>query len=200
MSNLELNKGDQFIIGLDISMSMSNTDCPGGQRRIDYTLESVRTFVAEANKWDPDGVSFYLFGATVHAFRDVQPAEIDTQIAAFKNKLEGATMSHLAIRKAYEEHVEKKNEQTFLLLFTDGEPSDSDAVERTIIEITKAVKDPMEFRIAIITVGERSPSLNQWLKDLDDNLTAKGAKADIVDVKRLEEVDFMTAVNGALTD
>lgn len=197
-ANLELNKGDQFIIGLDISGSMGATDCPGGMSRFQYTLETVKTFVREAAKWDPDGVSFYPFGVKVHEFRDMQPDAIDAKIGALR--LEAATMTHLAISKAYAEHVEKSNEQTFLMVFTDGEPSDPDAVRSTIIDITNKVKHAGEFRVCFLTVGQRSASLDAWLTALDDTLTSAGAKYDIVDVKSLEEVDFMAAVNGALTD
>lgn len=198
MSNLELNKGDQFIIGLDISGSMGNTDCPGGLSRFKYTLETLKTFVAEAAKWDPDGVSFYPFGVQCHAFPDLKPDEIDAKIAGLK--LEGATMTHLAIDRAFAEHKSKGNKQTFFLLFTDGEPSDPEAVKRSIIKITNEVADPLEFRIAFITVGQRSTDLDAYLTHLDDTLTSDGAKHDIVDVKRMDEVDFMAAVNGALVD
>lgn len=197
-NNLELNKGDQFIIGLDISGSMGATDCPGGSSRINYSLETLKTFVREAAKWDPDGVSFYLFGAQVHAFPDLKPEEIDAKLSGIK--LEGMTRTDLAITRAYEEHKAKKNEQTFLMIFTDGSPSDGDAVKKAIIGITNDVKDEKEFRIAFITVGQRPADLDAWLTALDDTLTSDGAKYDIVDVKRLEEVDFMAAVNGALTD
>lgn len=198
MSNLELNKGDQFVIGLDISRSMGNTDCPGGMDRLTYTLETVSQFVKEAEKWDPDGVSFYPFGATVHAFPDLKSDEIDAKLKTLK--MEGATMTHLAVDRAFQEHLAKKNAQTFLMIFTDGEPSDPDGLKRSIIKITEAVKDPNEFRIAFLTVGTRSAELDAYLTALDDNLTSAGAKYDIVDVKRLEEVDFMAAVDGALTD
>lgn len=196
--NLELNKGDQFIIGLDISGSMVTTDCPGGLSRFVSSLETLKTFVREAAKWDPDGVSFYPFGATVHAYPDLQPDDIDAKIGRLS--LEAATMTHLAVNRAYAEHKAKKNEQTFLLIFTDGQPSDPEALRNEIISITNDVKDEKEFRIAFITVGQRSASLDAYLTALDDDLTKAGAKYDIVDVKRLEEVDFMAAVNGALTD
>lgn len=195
-SNLELNKGDQFIIGLDISGSMGATDCPGGLSRINYTLETLKTFVREAAKWDPDGVSFYPFGVQCHAYPDMQPDDIDAKLVGIR--LEGATMTHLAIAAAYAEHKSKKNEQTFLMVFTDGEPSDPPAVQKAIVDITNDVKDEKEFRIAFLTVGNRTPGLNAWLTELDDALP--GAKYDIVDVKRLEEVDFMAAVDGALND
>lgn len=196
MSNLELNKGDQFIIGLDISGSMQATDTPSGQSRLQYTLETLKTFVREASKWDPDGVSFYPFGAKVHAYPDLQPDDIDAKLGSLK--YEGATMTHLAITSAYNEHKSKSNEQTFLMVFTDGEPSDPDAVKKAIVDITNDVKDEKEFRIAFLTVGERSASLDAYLTALDDDLT--GAKYDIVDVKRVEEVDFMAAVDGAIND
>lgn len=195
-NNLELNKGDQFIIGLDISGSMGTTDCPGGMSRINYTLETLKTFVREAAKWDPDGISFYPFGASVQAFPDMQPDDIDKKLVGIK--LEGATMTHLAVTRAYAEHVAKKNEQTFLMVFTDGEPSDPDALKQAIIDITNQVTDEKEFRIAFLTVGVRSAGLDAYLTSLDDDL--KGAKYDIVDVKKIEDVDFMAAVNGALND
>jgi hypothetical protein len=165
-------------------------------QRITYTLETLKTFVREAAKWDPDGVSFYLFGAKVTAFPDMQPDDIDAKLKGFK--LEGATMTHLAIQAAYQEHKTKKNEQTFLMLFTDGEPSDPEAVKKAIVDITNDLKDEHEFAICFLTVGERTAALDQFLTGLDDDL--KGAKYDIVDVKKLEEVDFVAAIDGALND
>lgn len=198
MSNLELNKGDQFIIALDISGSMGTRDCPNDATRIAYVQETLRVFTTEAAKWDPDGVSLYAFGAACYAHQDQQPDQIDQLITQYASKLEGMTMTHLAIEQAYKEHKSKGSEQTFLLLFTDGDPSDRDAVKKTIARITNEVTDEKEFRIGFITVGNRTSSLNEYLTDLDDNL--KEAKYDIVDVKKLEEVDFYAAVNGALTD
>lgn len=195
-NNFELNKGDQFIIGLDISGSMQARDCPGNMMRIEYCMETLKTFVREASKWDPDGVSFYLFGATCKAFPNITPDQIDAKLGNIR--LEGATMTHLAIDAAYAEHKKAGSEQTFFMLFTDGEPSDPAAVMQSIVNITNDVKDEKEFRIAFLTVGQRSPQLDAYLTTLDDALTA--AKYDIVDVKRMEEVDFMAAVNGALTD
>lgn len=200
MSNLELNKGDQFIIGLDISASMGQADCPGGSRRIDYVMEQVRTVISEAQKFDPDGVSIYPFGASVYAYTDTKAEEVEARLGKHVKSLEGMTMTHLAIDRAFQEHKAKKSEQTFLLLFTDGEPSNPDAVKNAIINITNQVKDPAEFRIAFLTVGNRSAALDAYLISLDDTLTKEGAKHDIVDVKRTEEVDFFAAISGALVD
>lgn len=198
-NNLELNKGDDFIIGLDISGSMGATDCPGGLSRLKYSLEQFAVFVKEASKWDTDGVSLYAFGVNVHQYKDVAPEKLDDTITALTNKgTEGATMTHLAVQAAYAEHLERKNEQTVVMLFTDGEPSDQEALLKTIADITNQVNDEREFNIAFITVGNRTPGLEAFLAKLDDGIP--GAKYDIVDVKRLEEVDFYKAFDGALND
>lgn len=198
-NNLELNKGDDFIIGLDISASMQATDCPGGLSRTTYALEQFTVFVKEASKWDTDGVSVYGFGVNVHAIPDVAEDKLDAAIEQIKSKgYEGATMTHLVVQKAYAEHLERKNEQTVLMLFTDGEPSDGAALLKVIADITNNVKDEREFNIAFITVGVRPAGLEAFLAKLDDGIP--GAKYDIVDVKRLEEVDFYKAFDGALND
>jgi Mg-chelatase subunit ChlD len=198
-NNLELNKGDDFIIGLDISGSMQAQDCPGNTSRIQYALEQFKTFIHEASKWDTDGVSLYAFGATVHAYPDVAPEKLDEVIAQITSKgLEGMTRTDQVILKAWEEHKARANEQTVLMLFTDGEPSDADAVFKAIADITNQVKDEREFNIAFITVGTRTAALSAFLAKLDDAIP--GAKYDIVDVKALEEVDFYRAFDGALND
>lgn len=197
--NLELNKGDDFIIGLDISASMQATDCPGNMTRIKYAMEQFRTFATEASKWDTDGVSLYAFGVNVHEFPDVAADKIDATITKLEGlRLEGGTMTHKVVEAAFAEHRARSNEQTVLILFTDGEPADENALFQTIADITNKIDDEHEFAISFVTVGVRSSSLDQFLNKLDDNIP--GARYDIVDVKRLEDVDFYAAFDGALND
>lgn len=194
-SKFELHKGDQFIVGLDISGSMQAQDCPGNSSRFNYVLETMKTFIAEASKWDPDGISFYAFNNSVQAYRDVATVEeISQKIGSLK--VGGGTRTDLAISEAYREHKEKNNEQTFFMVFTDGEPSEPELVKKVIIDITNDVRDEKEFRIQLLTVGDRSASLDQWLDNLDDHLD--GAKYDIVEIEKLEDVNFEQAVANAI--
>lgn len=198
-NNLELNKGDDFIIGLDISGSMQATDCPGDVSRIAYSIESFKAFANEAAKYDTDGVSLYAFGASVHAFPDVSADKIDSVATALAGlRLESMTRTDLVIKQAWEEHKARNNEQTVVMVFTDGEPSNAEGLLTLIAQITQEVKDEREFNIAFITVGQRNAELDKFLAILDDGIN--GAKYDIVDVKRLEEVDFYAAFDGALND
>lgn len=195
-SNFELHKGDQFIIAVDASGSMQMQDTPSGESRFVYTLESLKAFVSQAAQWDPDGVSFYSFSGTkVDQHPDVKTVDEVNDLIK-KIHIGGGTPTDKAISAAYAEHKSKGSSQTLLIVFTDGEPSDPEAVKKTIVDITNDVKNEMEFRISILTVGQRSAELDTWLENLDEHLD--GAKYDIVDISKLEEVDFTTACANAI--
>lgn len=196
-NNLELNQGDNFIFGVDVSGSMEAGDCPGGMKRIEFLKEKVIQFAQEASKYDPDGIDVLAFGQKVTPYEKVTADKAQEIISKLRAN-EAATMTHDLILKAWDMHKAGGYEQTVLFIATDGEPSDREAVKKAIVEITNKVNDEREFNISFLTVGNISASLSAFLTGLDDDL--KGAKYDIVDVKALEEVDFLTAFAGALND
>jgi hypothetical protein len=196
MSNLELNKGDNFIFGVDVSASMQATDCPGGLQRIEYLKEKVITFAAEAGKYDEDGIDVIAFGHAITPHKGVTPAKAAEVIGALKAN-EGSTDTAGLISAAYKLHKEGKYAQTVLFIATDGSPADKSAVREEIRSIASELKDEHEFAISFLIVGKPDAALSAFLTELDDELKAKH---DIVDVKNLEEVDFMTAFVGALHD
>ncbi len=196
-NNLELNKGDNFIFGVDVSGSMATTDCPGGVSRIEYLKEKVIQFANEASKWDEDGIDVLTFGHQVKAYQGVTASKAEEVIKGLAAN-EASTDTAGLIRKAWEIHKAGGYEQTVLFVATDGNPADRKAVQDAIVEITNQMGDEREFNIAFLTVGTIDPGLRAFLTGLDDDL--KGAKYDIVDVKALEDVDFMSAFVGALND
>lgn len=197
MSQLELNKGDNFIFAIDVSASMQATDTPSGQQRIEYLKEKVNTFVAEAAKWDTDGIDVVTFGHAVKTFQGVTAEKAKEIIDPLKAS-EGSTDTAGAIDAAWKLHKANGSKQSVLFLATDGEPNDQDKVFKTIADITQQLTDEHEFAISFLTVGQPGDGLKAFLTKLDDALP--GAKHDIVDVKALEEVDFMAAFAGALHD
>ena len=196
-NQLELNKGDNFIFAIDVSASMGAKDCPGGLTRIEFLKEKVILFANEASKWDEDGIDVLTFGHQVKVLPNVTAQVAADTIGALRAS-EGSTDTAGAIAAAYKRHQETKSEQTVLFLATDGEPNDREAVKAAIVKIANEIKDEHEFAISFLTVGVIAPGLDAFLTGLDDDL--KGAKVDIVDVKKLEEVDFMAAFVGALHD
>lgn len=195
MSQLELNKGDNFIFGVDVSASMQTTDCPSGQSRIQFLKERVITFAREASKYDDDGIDVLTFGHQVTPYRGVTAEKAEEVIGKLKAN-EGSTHTHQLIEAAYKLHVEGGYQQTVLFIATDGQPSDTGAVKRTITSIAKKLKNEHEFAISFLTVGTIDSGLRAFLDELDDEL----GDPDIVDVKALEDVDFITAFTGALHD
>lgn len=197
MSQLELNKGDNFIFAIDVSASMQATDTPSGQQRIEYLKEKVNVFIGEAAKWDEDGIDIVLFGHAVRTEKGVTPEKAKEIIAPLKAD-QGSTDTAGAISAAWKAHKDGGYKQSVLFLATDGEPNDEQKVFTTIADITQQLTDEHEFAISLLTVGKPGAGLQAFLTKLDDALP--GAKHDIVDVKALDEVDFMAAFAGALHD
>lgn len=196
MSNLELNKGDNFIFCFDVSASMQASDTPSGASRIDYLKEKLGTFVNEAAKYDDDGIDLLTFGHQIKVQPKLTPATAGGIISALQAN-EGSTDTARAIQKAYELHKAGGYEQTVCFLATDGAPADKDAVRETIRTIASELKEEHEFALSFLIVGKPDSALQAFLTELDDNLKAKH---DIVDVKNLDDVDFMSAFVGALHD
>lgn len=197
-SNLELNKGDNFIFALDVSGSMGTKDTPSGLTRIDHAKEKVKVFITEASKWDEDGIDLLAFGHEVTAYNNVT-ADAANDVVAKLVANQGGTDTAGVISAAYARHKEiGSSENTVLFIVTDGEPNDKEAVKKVITDITNDIKDEHEFAISFLTVGTIDEGLQAFLTGLDDDL--KGAKYDIVDVKALDDVDFVTAFAGALHD
>jgi hypothetical protein len=193
---LELNKGDNFIFGVDVSGSMGTRDCPGNATRIDFLKEKVIVFAREASKWDEDGIDVLTFGHQITSYKGVTADKAAELINGFKAN-EGSTDTAGLIREAWKLHKAGNYPQTVLFIATDGAPSDANAVREAIRTIASEVKDEKEFKLSFLTVGVIDAPLQAFLTELDDNLKAK---YDIVDVKALTEVDFMTAFMGALND
>jgi len=196
-NNLELNQGDNFIFGVDVSGSMTASDCPGGMTRIAFLKEKTIQFAQEAGKYDTDGIDVLTFGHQITSYLGVT-ADKAAEIIGKLQATEGATQTADLIRAAYKLHKDAGKEQTVLFIATDGEPSNRDDVKKAIVDITNDVKDPKEFTISFLTVGNVNASLQQFLNSLDDDL--KAAKYDIVDVKALTDVDFVSAFVGAIND
>jgi Mg-chelatase subunit ChlD len=195
-NNLELNEGDNFIFGIDVSGSMATTDCPGGMSRIEFLKEKAIQFAQKASEFDTDGIDVIAFGHKVDVHKGVTGAKAGEIIGGLKADQASTDTSGL-IRKAWDLHKAGGYEQTVLFICTDGAPASKSAVAEAIREIASLVKDPREFNISILTVGEIDPGLRDFLTMLDDDLKAKH---DIVDVKALTDVDFMTAFVGATND
>jgi len=207
-SNYELNKGDNFVICIDVSGSMQTKDLEGDISRIEGLKEKVVTFAHEASKYDPDGIDVITFGRKTVLHPNVAASNAASIISSLKAD-ESMTDTAAALRMAWGRHLAYKDgggkDQTVCFIATDGDPTDRGAVIDDLKYIASQQDSVAgrEFAVSFLTVGEISTELADFLKLLDDDLNAKdknGLPIDIVDVKALSEVDFQSAFEGALAD
>jgi len=202
---IELNPNKKYILCGDISASMQELDpkC-GGQQRYSYMVEKFKSFIKESEDFDQDGPAVIMFGEDVHYYPNMTLEKIEHEL---KNpKFEGFTNTHLVIERCWNKHLQEKsalaqNGQphpgTVVFLFTDGDPTNQSALERTIKTIANLVDHEEEFSIGFILVGTVSNALAAYLNKLDDNL---GARYDIVGVTKIEGLSFLKAVNNAINE
>ena len=198
--NFELNKGDQFIIGIDVSASMNTRDCPGGMSRLEYAKEQLKVFAAEADKYDPDGADYLTFGQKVTPYlsQNLDSAKkLIDEVKANEGSTDTAGLVREAWKRAQALRAQGANDNIVLMIITDGEPNDREAVKKEIRDIAATLTNGEEFGIIFLTVGIIDTGLRSFLTELDDTLNAKH---DIVDVKDFMEVDFITAFSGAVND
>jgi molybdopterin-binding protein len=183
-------KGHNVIVGIDRSGSMDTRDCDG-QTRYAYLGEKLVTFVGAAVESAAGGVVTALFFND--GVKQINLHSADEAAAAMKSvHVGGSTATDLVIKAAYKVSRESAAPTMFFLV-TDGHPNDEGAVDRAIIDVTKQISVPEDFRIMILTVGDRDKHLAEWLEHLDADLGPAGALFDIVGQNNLQEVDFREA-------
>ena len=199
-TRFELNRGDNFLLAMDVSASMRATDTPTGASRLDFAKEQAKTMAREASRYDSSGIDLITFGSKVVVLPDITPDKADATIDGLL-ATEMSTITDKAIQAAWKRAKEIRangsTDNITLLMITDGEPADKGAVVDTIVDITKQMQSDDEFGIVFLRVGQDA-GIAGYLQMLDDNLQSKGAKFDIVDVQVLEETDFISAFAGAL--
>jgi uncharacterized protein YegL len=184
-------QGSNVIVGIDRSGSMDTRDVEG-QSRYNFLKEKLIAFVGEAVKSAANNqVTAIFFSSGIHDL--VLRNSSDAEAAFNKYPVGGSTATDLAINEALRVYKANPSIPVLFFLVTDGHPDDQTLVDRAIINVTKQITQPEDFRIMILTVGQRDANLTAWLEHLDADLGPAGAKYDIVGVNNLQEVDFKEA-------
>jgi len=105
-----------------------------------------------------------------------------------KNQIASSTDLYKVLDSALKPDAVPRTKPETILVITDGVPDDKASVERVLIEATKKyMRNDNDLSVTIIQVGDDTSAM-RWLQQLDDGLTAKGAKYDIVDILTAEEL------------
>lgn len=201
-------KDRDYTLLIDKSGSMGTEDMPGGRSRWLSAQESTMAISREINKLDPDGITVVPFSADHKRYDNVTPDKVQQVFAenrpAGSTNLAGALGAVLKDFEARLSQGKTKPQGETILVVTDGEPDDREAVKRVIVETANRLPKDEVLGIQFVQIG-RDAGAARFLKELDDELVSKyGAKYDIVDTKTMEEIDatadFSQVLLGALND
>jgi Mg-chelatase subunit ChlD len=183
-------QGHNVIVGIDRSGSMNTRDCDS-QTRHEFLIEALAAFVQDAATSATGGkIQAVFFNDNQHEEVLISADDVKKYMAQYRPG--GGTNTAGAVVDAFK-LAQKLTGPSMFFLVTDGEPNDTSAVDAAIVDITKAVKNPEDFRIMILTVGKRDAGLQTWLEHLDNDLAGEGALFDIVGLNNLQEINFREA-------
>ncbi|MDJ0616906.1 MAG: VWA domain-containing protein [Calothrix sp. MO_192.B10] len=195
-----------YTLIIDKSGSMSTPDQVGGKSRWEIAQESTLALARKCEKFDPDGITVYVFSGRFKRYDDVTSAKV-AQIF-LENDPSGTTNLAGVLQDATNNYFQRKaagktkpNGETILVI-TDGEPDDRKAVFEVIINTSRQMERDEELGISLIQVGN-DPEATKFLKALDDKMEGVGAKFDICDTITLDDMEDMSLVevlNNAVSD
>lgn len=184
-----------YTLIIDKSGSMATVDTPNGQSRWNAAQESTFALASKCEKFDPDGITVYLFSGKFRRFDNVTSAKV-AQIFQ-ENDPVGSTNLTAVLLDAINSYFKQKSAGKAksggetILVITDGEPDDRKGVFETIIEATRRMDRDEELAITFIQVG-KDLQATKFLEALDNQLQEVGAKFDIVDTITIQDMEDMS--------
>ena len=195
MTNEQLAKRD-YVICVDKSGSMSEADCVGGKTRWVHMQEQVMNIARKCAEFDDDGIDVIVFGGTAKEYKGVTPDTLKKVFA--ENSPSGSTDTTGALKIALDGYFKRKSsgfaKPLTVIVFTDGQPDDKASLEHLIVSAANKIQADEEIGISFLQVGSNAEA-RAFLQKLDDGLTAKGAKFDIVDTKNDAEMENLSAMD-----
>ncbi|HBB30498.1 MAG TPA: hypothetical protein DDZ80_12215 [Cyanobacteria bacterium UBA8803] len=156
--------------------------------------DAMVALAAKCSEFDPDGITVYLMSDSVQKFEQVKASQIATIFQDFQ-ATEPPKTSHLAavLQVALDNYFERKaagqtkENGEIMIVVTDKEPAERQAVVKAIVQATKKIDRNEELGIGLAQIGEHSMT-EGFFKALDEDLDRAGARFDIVDTKILDTI------------
>ena len=179
-----------YVITLDKSGSMDSDVAPGFTRW-QQGQEYVMSMAKFCTQYDPDGIKVITFNGRYNVYDNVTEEKVKEVFA--KESPMGGTRMAPPLQAAFDSYLQRKkagetNNGEINIVVCDGEPQDRLEVMKAIAKFTQQLDSHDEYGITFIQTGT-DKSAQAFLKALDDDLEAAGAKFDIVDTKTCDEID-----------
>ncbi|CAN5263974.1 hypothetical protein BH11CYA1_BH11CYA1_02280 [soil metagenome] len=91
-----------------------------------------------------------------------------------------------------------ENKPVLIVVLTDGLPNQGGSLDKLISQATNALRNHQEMSITFLTVGQ-APEGDELIEHLDNDLTNRGASADIVSSMRFADL-LQTGLKNALLE
>lgn len=193
--DVEKLKNRDYVLVLDKSGSMVETDTPTGKSRWEYAKESTLAIAQKISELDPDGITVIPFAGSFKVYENTTPQKV-AQVFQ-ENSPMGGTVLAPVLHRIFSDYLARKKaghakpNGEICMVITDGQPNDEDDVAKEIVwfgnQLPAATADE-EYGISFIQVGKDAHAAS-YLKRLDDGLSREGAKFDIVNTKTMDELE-----------
>ena len=191
-----------IIIAIDKSGSMANAGAHG-KSRWEEAQETVLALAKKADTFDTDGITVIPFANTHKVYNGVTADKV-AQVFA-ENEPNGGTDTASVLSTIFAAYQDAKKvlqdqaKPILVVVVTDGEPNDREAVKTVLREFAKGLTDngagdTDEAGILFLQVGN-DPQAKAFLTELDDSLNAR---FDIVDTKTMDELEGISLTDALL--
>ena len=184
-----------FQILIDTSGSMGSNDPGKIGTRLQRAKESVIGLVGELSQVDEDGLDIIFFGGETVTHVSGVKSTVDVE-TAFNRRASGGTPTAEALAKAFEV-AGKSDKPDFVIVITDGEPNNRQAVKDVLIKQANSQANDADLTVLFIQIGDDA-SAASFLAELDDGL--HGAKFDIVDTMTQAKADSYPSLAALIND
>lgn len=180
-----------FTLIVDRSGSMSTRDAVGNKSRWVAAHEGTVNLARKIEEINGGlGLdALYTFSSSFDKYHNVKAEQVEGIWAA--NEPNGGTALHLVLEDALNSYFKAKangtaKEGEIIVVITDGEPDDQQAVAKVLVNATKKIDRDEELGIEFIQLGH-DKGAKAFLDALDNELTEHGAKYDIVNTVTQEQ-------------
>lgn len=180
-----------YTLIIDNSASMAKLSAAGDTSRWLALQKFTLALACKCEEFDPDGITVYLFSRRFERYDHVTSAKV-AQIFAEETPADSTNLLGVlqdAINNYFARKATGKSKPNgeIILVITDGTQYNKQGICEIIINATHKMDDPKELGISFIQVGSDIQT-TKFFQSLDEKLQSIGAKFDICDTIKLEDL------------
>lgn len=177
---------------VDESLSMRKRDCPGGASRWEWCGQQLQDLSDQMRPIAPRGFTLTTFAGAFQTYRNATGNDL-RELFAYPNFNPGTRLSQPLNARfgSYFANRAPSSKPLLLVVITDGVPHprmEPYLVARSLINASNHITNAREVTVVFFQIGGTDRVGRWFLEQMDNDLTANGAKYDIVRVVSFEKL------------